>query len=282
MSGNFVYYRVRFKLIRDMLGTCPKASIYNEHVLTKTKKEIEKANKLGAKVTKALAKYQGSELAVEKEVAELQGIVRSFQARLGRTDPLPDTIPELLELIVEVEKDFDEAVKEGSQKQATVFMKDHKGWPLISTHMILGNLKANLEVMLSTEDRSIVKTKVAAGGCGALDIKAVDEFMRPDRDIARDADGNPAYCERAIHFDVMGKRKTAIAVSEVLPVDTEMGTVLRVRKNSPFTLEALKVLLDLGKNQGLGSWRGSGNKGAYLYQIEELKDYEEDLPSGWS
>jgi hypothetical protein len=264
-----------------MLGTCPKASIYNEHVLSKTKKELEKANKLGAKVTKALAKYSGSALAVEKEIMELQGIVRSFQARLGRNEALPETIPELLELIVDVEKEFDEAVKEGTQKQATVFMRDEKGWPMVSTHMILGNIKANLEVMLSTEDRSIVKTKVAAGGCGALDLKAVDEFMRPDRDIARDSEGNPAYCERAIHFDVMGKRKTAIAVSEVLPVDTEMGTVLRVRKGSPFTFEALKVLLDLGKNQGLGSWRGSGNKGAFLYQLEELPGYEEDLPPGW-
>jgi hypothetical protein len=235
-----------------MLGTCPKASIYNEHVLAKTKKELERANKLGAKVTKALAKYHGSTLAVEKEVAELQGIVRTYQAKVGRSDPLPDTIPELLELIVEVEKEFDEAVKDSSQKQATVFMRDSTGWPMVSTHMILGNIKANLEVMLSTEDKSICKTKVAAGGCGALDLKAIDEFMRPTLDVMKDAEGNITYCERAIHFEIMGKRKTAIAVSEVLPVDTEMGTILRVRRGSPFTYENLKTLLNFGKNQGLG------------------------------
>jgi hypothetical protein len=43
----------------------------------------------------------------------------------------------------------------------------------------------------------------------------------------------------------------------------------------------LKKLLDYGKNNGLGQWRGSGNKGAYAYKLDAI-DYKETLPDGWS
>lgn len=277
----FDYYKFRAKLIRPMLGTCCAASIYEEHVLRKAKKEIEKANKLQGKLTKSLAKYKDSSLPEDKEVMELQGILRAYLQRLGRVEELPNTVVELVEKAREIEKEFDELVKQGSERRATVFQRDKSGWPVISTHIILGNLKENLNVLMSTDDKSIIKTKVAAGCVGALDIKAVDEFMRPSMDIMRDADGEPLLCERPLHFEQMGQKKTSIALSEQLPEGAEFGTVLRVRKGSPLSEEALNTLFSLGKNNGFGSWRGSGNKGAYLYKLEKLDDYEEDFEEGW-
>ena len=38
MEANFSYYKVGIKLIREMLGTNPEASIMEAHVLQKSKK----------------------------------------------------------------------------------------------------------------------------------------------------------------------------------------------------------------------------------------------------
>jgi hypothetical protein len=79
----------------------------------------------------------------------------------------------------------------------------------------------------------------------------------------------------------MGKKEAVIAVSEQLPEGTEFGCILRVRKGSAITENALRKLLDLGKNQGLGANRGSGNMGAYRFKLEKLINYEEKAPKGF-
>lgn len=59
---------------------------------------------------------------------------------------------------------------------------------------------------------------------------------------------------------------------EVLPAGTEFGLTIKVRKNSVITEDVLKRLLDIGKANGFGLWRGSGNRGSYFYKIKKLSD----------
>jgi len=280
--ANYDYYSVRFKLMTEMLGTCTSASIWQKHIIEKAKKEIAKANKLSGKITKALEKYRGEDISTEKNISELKGIIRSYQQMLGKRDELPESIDELLEYAQEIEADFTEMCKEGDAEACTIFMKDDQGWPQISTHMILGNLKENLRIMVNNGDKSILNYKNSVGEVGALDLKPIESYMRPSHDIMRKADGAPDLLERPISFERMGKKQTAIQLSERLPIDTTFGCTLRVRRLSPLTETALHVLFDLGKNNGLGAWRGSGNRGAYWFKLEKLHDYEEEKPEGWN
>lgn len=281
--SNYTYYRLSLKLLREMLATCPEASIYEQHVLTKTKKLIKQANKLTGKVAKNLEKYKGVEISEQKEAEELRGIIRTYEALIGEKHDLNVGPEQLLEIAKEIEQQFNELVEQGEQTKATIFMKNGKNMPVISSHMILGNFKEILKVLTNGGDKTIMKSKVQVGESMALDLKMVEEFLEASTDIARDEKGDRKLCERPIRFtDPMGKTITAIAQSEQLPVGTVFTGTLRVRKTSPLdNMETLERILDFGKNLGLGSWRGSGNKGAFLYKLEPLPDYKEAFDDGW-
>lgn len=277
------YYRVDFRLITEMLGTCTSGSLYDEHVLQKAKKKIAEANRLAKRVSKSLEKYQGDQIPEWKEVADLKGVIRAYMQLVGDIVDLPDTVPELLEVATKLDADLEAMISAGEATRATTFMVDEKGWPMISSHMILGNFKENLRIMVNNGDKSILKSKVSVGEVGALDVKWVEPYMRPSHDIIRDKDGNPELLERPIRFERMGKTVTAIAISQQLPAGTTFGTWLRIRRNSPLDdLETLKVLLELGKNNGFGTWRGSGNMGAYYYKVSLDESYKEKIPEGWN
>jgi len=292
MKGyNFIYVLLRIKLTNEQLGTCTAASIYAEHVLKTAQKQIKKANKLSGKVSKALQKYKGTDPIPDmKEVKELQGIIRSYQEVLGKADELPNEVEALLEYSRQCEEEFDLLVKEGKEQKPTIFMKDTDGWPMISTHMILGNFKENAKIIAnndtSPKESKIFKSKVAVQEMFALDVKPIEYFIRPSEDIAREANGSPKICERPIKFERMGKTETAIALSEIVPAKSEYTVHLRVRAGSPIAdndCALLRMLLDYGKSNGLGQWRGSGLKGQYRYTLVKLdkeppvdKDFE-----GW-
>lgn len=298
----FDYYKLQFMLTNPMIGTATETSIYYEHVLEKAKKEIAKANKLGKMVTKALSKFQGPEITEDKTVKELKGVVAAFCQLVGKPLTLPDTVEELLALATELEEDFNAQLKTGDQVKATVFLKNEKGMPIISTHMILGNLKENLRIVVNSGDKSVISSKVAVGETMALDVKFVEDFMETSEDIMRaptqvecdekwgftskgkntvDPKGR-VLLERPIVFDRMGKRETAIAMGEQLPKGTTFGCTMRVRKESKMTEDALKEFLNLGKSNGFGSWRGSGNMGSYVFKLEKLPEYKEQVAEGWS
>jgi hypothetical protein len=285
----YTYYNLKLKLLTEQLGTCTEVSIYEKHVQEKAKKEIADANRLAKK----LSKYKGVEFSDDKQAEELKGILRSYMQRSGILHELPNTIPELIELAAEIKEEFESKMDDGGSAP-TVFMRGTDGWPIISSHMILGNLKENLKIMTNNGDKSIAKSKVSVGEMGALDIKVVKDFLRPSMDIVREDDGEPKYdvrgwpnakpklLERPIKFDRMGKIETAICRSEVLPVGTEYECHLRIRTGSPLNnMDVLKTLLDMGKNNGLGQWRGSGNKGSFAYKLEKVT-YQEKLPEGWN
>lgn len=269
----FVYKRVQYKFLTEMFGTCSEPGIYNEHVLKKAKKEIAKANKLHGKIIKSLEKYKGSKITPEKEFEELKGILRAYQERVGKMDPLPDNLEDLLEYSKEVSKEYEEMISKGEGQRATVFMRDTDGWPIISTHMMIGNLKENLRSIVNNSEKKSkpITTKVSVGEVMATDIKVVEDFVRPSKDIVRKENGEPAIFERPIHFKVMNETKSAIAMSEYLPEGTEIAFTFRIRAGSPI-LDILVELLESGKNCGLGQWRGSGKKGSFVYKIEDCED----------
>ena len=273
----FVYYKLNLKLRTEQLGTCTEASIYQKHVQEVSKKEIATANRLAKK----LSKFKDVDFSENKQAEELKGILRAYMQRSGIMHELPDTLEALVNLAAEIKEEFEASIDD-SGSAPTVFMRDKDGHAIISSHMILGNLKENLKIITNNGDKSIAKSKVSVGEMGALDIKVVDDFIKPSNDVLKDENGKPLICERPIKFERMGKTETAIVRSEILPVGTEYECYLRVRKGSTINnIETLKTLLDLGKSNGLGQWRGSGNKGSYFYTIE-LVDYKEYVPKGWN
>ena len=157
---------------------------------------------------------------------------------------------------------------------------------MISTHMFLGNFKENLRIIVNNSPKEssdkILPSKVAVSETMALDVKPVEKFVSPNCDIKRNEDGTPFLLERPISFDQMGKKVTAIALSEVVPEGAEYKVHLRVRTHSPITEDVLKKLLDLGKNNGIGQWRGSGSKGQYVYRLKKVDYNPTEVPAGWN
>jgi len=291
-AGYWDYYSIVFRLRRTMLGTCTEASIMQEHVIQKARKQIKKANRLSNRIVKSVDKFKGDTIPEEKEIEEVKKIIMAFAELTAKpvvTD-LPEDLESLLKVAEQVEKEYNDLVAKGEQAKFTIFMKEPKNgdtstlWPVISTHMILGNLKENLKIITNNGDKSILSTKVSIGETMALDVKAVEEFMTPSMDIMRTPDGKPLIEERPISFNRMGKTETAIAASEQLPKGAEFGCTLRIRKGSPINHVALKKLFTYGKNNGLGANRGAGNFGSYDYKLEKMSDFTETVEGhedGW-
>jgi len=285
---SFKYFKLNLQLITEQLGTCTEASIHDKHVHAKAKKDLAIANRLATKLTKSLAKYKGAEFSDVKAVAELQGILRAYMERSGVKHDLPDDAEELLAKAAEIKAEWELVMAEDKGSAPTVFMRDKDGHAVISSHMILGNLKGNLKILTNNSGKDkggIATSKVSVSEMGTLDIKVIEPFLKPSKDVVRDDANKPALLERPIRFDRAGKMEVAICRSEMLPIGTEYNCTLRVRESSPLAQIAnLKALLDLGKNNGLGQWRGSGNKGAFVYKIEQLPNSFQDprIPEGWN
>lgn len=285
MSNNklFVFKKVSYLFITNLLGTCTEAELYYEHVLKKAQKEIAKANKIQGKIAKSLEKYKGVSISQDKEASELKGILRTVQEKIGRKDPLPDSIEELLVVAKDLNEEYEELVAKGDDQKSTVFMRDESGHAILSTHMIIGNFKANLKSIVNNSEKgsSAIKYKTTVSEIMSTDVKVVEDFVKPTKDILRHENGKADLLERPINFERMGKTQTAIALSEQIPAGASIEFTLRIRAGSPF-LEVLPELLEMGKLQGLGQWRGSGKKGLFVYKIEDCDDpghgYEKD---GW-
>ena len=279
-SESFDHYKLEIKLKTEMLGTCTDADIYHEHVIRKAQKLIKQANIIGTKLTKQLKKYEGKEISVEKELSEIKGIVRRYGEILGKQEKLPNTIQGIMEYNESIQAELDEFFEaKEMQKGISIFMRDEDQWPMISTHMILGNIKGNLRTIVANSPKGscAITSKVAVGEVGALDVSPVEEFIRPSYDIKRNAKGEPKLLERTVRFNQMGKEVTAILRSESIPVGAKFICHLRVRKDSPFNQNQAKLLKDVlacGVNQGLGAWRGSGNKGQYIYRLTKIASSE--------
>jgi len=279
----FVYKKIHYKFLTEVLGTCTEVELYNEHVLKKAQKEIAKANKLQDKIIKSLEKYKGVEISHQKEFEELKAVLRAYQERVGKRDPLPDTIEDLLVYSKEVTEEYEALLAKGETQKSTVFMRDESGHAIISTHMFIGNYKENLRSMINNSEKGslAIKSKVATGEVMATDAKVVEDFVKPSLDLVRNEKGEPCIIERPIRFDRMGKTVTAIAMSEYIPAGAEVTFTLRIRAGSPF-LDLLPYLLEMGRNNGIGQWRGSGKKGSFMHKMEDCPEPKHEWEKdGW-
>jgi hypothetical protein len=308
----FDYYRVSFLLIRPMLGTATDVPIYAKHIIVKSQKLIKEANATATKMSKALQKYKGDEFSDEKGVKELQALIRHLQMMTSNPEPskLPEDVPSILELWETLSKELRDKLEDGPDASGTMFLKDKEGKPIISTHMVLGNLKDNARNLVNNSEKGsfVLETKVSIGEVFNSDVKPVDEFMWPSIDVVRHAKtgdvgyfdeivqggrlenndpsqlGVPRLFERPLRAMTATGPKVAIARSEMIPPGAVFSCILRIRQNSPITEAALHKLFAMGRNNGFGQWRGSGNMGAYKYKLEPLPDYVEEtdkLDDGW-
>jgi len=166
--------------------------------------------------------------------------------------------------------------------------------------------------MTNGGDGTIFKSKTQIGETMAQNVKAVEQFMVPNSDIIRaesEADlAKIPLCGKGRYIlDKIGRvllerpmkksdGSSCISMSELLPAGAEFGCTLRIpvtsllvcQRNAAgeftgFNDKALRYLLDMGKNDGLGAWRGSGGMGSFCYQLELLEDYvDATIPKGWS
>jgi len=281
-DGNWDYYKIGLKLYTDQFGTCPSdASIYDEHLIKKHQKMADEANQITGKITKQYQKYVGTEIGSGKQLLEIQGLIRRAQQIYGIKEPLPNSVDECLEYAKDLDNKYSSKLT-AEEKRATVFLRDKEGWPMISGHMILGNLKENLSNITNNGDKSITKYKSQVKEMMALDAKTVEHFLRPSEDVLKDKSGKPILEERAIRFSGPKGEVTALAASEVIPEGTEYNFHLRVRRGSPINKKTLAKLFDLGKNNGLGQWRGSGHKGAFFFRIKQVDYDPTPIPDGWN
>ena len=279
----FVYKKIHYKFLTEVLGTCTEFELYNEHVLKKAQKEIAKANKLQGKIIKSLEKYKGAEITEQKEFEELKAVLRAYQERVGKREPLPENIEDLLTYSKEVTEEYEALLAKGETQKSTVFMRDESGHAILSTHMFIGNYKENLKSMINNSEKGslAIKSKVATGEVMSTDVKVVEDFVRPSMDIVRNERGEPCIIERPIRFERMGKVMTAIAMSEYIPAGAEVTFTLRIRDGSPF-LDLLPSLLKMGRNNGIGQWRGSGKKGIFMHTMEDCPEPKHEWENdGW-
>lgn len=286
--GSYSYYQVELKLITEMLGTNPSASIYDKHIMKKTKDLIKEANKLGKKAKKSLEKYVGAEIKENKEIEDLKSVLGRYQEAIGRNDELPNDHQALLDLATEYEEEFKKMTEEGKAKACTGFMR-RDGKVCISSHMILGNIRENLRLIFRGTDAQADKSRDITSGkfpyenlkeikeATVVALKVVEPYIYPDQDILRDAEGKPVLNERVvIDRDAFGKSPTSIASSEQLPEGTKFKFVIRIPKGNVLdNADLLGEMFSWGKNNGLGQWRGSGGKGAFKYKLTALPDYVE-------
>jgi len=279
----FDYYELFLKLREPALGTNASVDIMKEHVINKSRKQIELANKSKKKISKSLKKYVGENISEQKEIEELQGILRAQQELLNVKEEIPDRLEELLVYAEDLEYRLNKHLEERELHKSTVFLRNKDGNVGISSHMLLGNIKAILATVINTKNKNIFKSKVQMNECLAMDIKAVETFLIASQDIVRDEKTQERELNiRPIRFNRMGQTISALAASEQLPAETIFNCTLRVRKESPLNdIQILKFIFSHGKNIGLGAWRNSSNHGTYDFKINKLKDYKEQLDDGW-
>jgi hypothetical protein len=275
----WVYYKLYLIFDREVLGAQATLSIYEGHMKEVIKKEMKMVNRLAEKTQKLDMRQ---EISPSKELDEFKGAVRKLQETLGKKEALPEEREELLAYAKELEDEYREAV--GDAKITTFNIDPVTKKVRISSHVILGNMKENIKILKeSNQQHFINSSKTGCDRMMALDIKVVEPWLYPDQDIVRKEDGTPFILERPISFpDGFGGTRTAIAQSEILPIGTKLDCTLRCRNGSSVAEEQNIVkLLEFGKNNGIGPWRGSGNKGAYRFKLEKLDDYVEVYADGY-
>lgn len=164
----------------------------------------------------------------------------------------------------ELRKEEIDTVDEIEEKGWTGFHKDDDG-SFIYNYMILGNIKANIKVLI--DSGAIEKVTAYKKVCDTC-LKVYPRRIRFENKSHPDGS-----MERALRAMTAKGERTFISRSDYIDEDATFSFDVKLIKNkNKLTSTALLKALKLGEEYGLGQWRGSGGYGAYVItSCQEVK-----------
>ncbi len=153
-----------------------------------------------------------------------------------------------------------ESCPDETEKAATGFHKDVFGL-LIYNYMILGNIKSNLWILMCNGLGKVLSYKKSCD----LFVKVGPRKIRFYRDAEEEPLMQPdGAIERSLRAQTAKGERVTLAKSDYVKEKTRFKFKVKLLRNDRgLDMEMLVNALKMGKENGLGQWRGSGNYGQY-------------------
>lgn len=260
-------YLVTLKFERDVLGTNPcDPHVLDTHILDRQRKLITERRGINKEVNKYL-----DQLPITKERGEEETnlLITKLETLIGR-----EFSPEEKQAALKGElESLKETFQELDLKATTVFFWDKKtNKPCIGDHMIYGFLKAATEAIgrtLTKKAGTVMHSISYTQSLIAQHVRCKDHFISFDKDIKRNANGDPVYLQRSLRAMTAQGPRITLAKSEVIEAPASLSFTLKVMKNSPITEAILKQLFSYGEISGIGQWRNA-SYGAFTFELEKI------------
>jgi len=174
-----------------------------------------------------------------------------------------------------------EMLPDALERGTTVFHRDESGMAYLWAYQLKGFLKYVGQTMN--------KSKLI-GGIAGLRSKVVSNVFfigendgspnNQERRIALHVNGHKEdHLERSLRAETAQGSRIALARSEMVGDDhlLDIGQCMyfyceiHILKGSVITEEVLRTMLDYGRYQGLGQWRG-GDFGKFVYELQKIDE----------
>lgn len=167
------------------------------------------------------------------------------------------------------QQELDTVEEELLERGWTGFHRDKDGI-FIYNYMILGNIKANIQLL--NNNGSIKKVTTFKKACDTC-IKVTPRKIRFKRGKKPIVDPD-ASMERPLRAMTALGERTFISKSDLVETGAQFDFRIRLIKNlSNLLPQVLMKSLKTGELYGLGQWRGSGNHGSYkITSVKILKE----------
>jgi len=163
-----------------------------------------------------------------------------------------------LKTMEDLEEEID-SVPEDIEKTATGFHQDTFGIFLYN-YMILGNIKANLFVLMANGVGKVLNYKKASDLFLQINPRKI-RLYRDEEKILMKPDGS---LERSLRAQTPKGERTFLSKSDFVEAKTRFKFNVKIYRNDRgLTPEMVVEALKFGKKNGLGQWRGSGNYGQF-------------------
>lgn len=158
-------------------------------------------------------------------------------------------------------EEYDEevaSVPEDIDGTATGFHTDDEGI-FIYNYMILGNIKNNLFICMSNGQGKVLNYKKSADLFLNIYPRKI-RFKRGEEFLIKADDS----LERSLRADTPKGPRTFLAKSDIINAGTRIKFEVKLMRNDRgLTPEMVVRALKIGKENGLGQWRGSGGYGKF-------------------
>lgn len=162
-------------------------------------------------------------------------------------------------------EEFDEEVEscpDKVEKSATGFHKDTFGL-CIYNYMILGNIKANLFILMSNGLGKVLNYKKSTDLFVKVNPRKIRFYDHKDED-EKPLMSPDGQIERSLRVQTAKGERVALAKSDYIEAKTRFKFEVRLLRNDRgLDMEMLVNAIKMGKENGLGQWRGSGGYGKY-------------------